>query len=136
MKWSENSPRPTPLYTQTTTHINTCHPVGFLIWTIKTIILCGLLTGWCVYLHGDFVFLFTVKATALISQCLINQDRHHLTWRTGLLHFVNMTCEWDMKDSYILFNTQWPLLCIWTLNNTKPTRNNFHFSSKVKVWQV
>lgn len=132
MKWEFPSPEPI-ICTRTTAHINTCHPVGFLIWTIKTIIL-WLLTGWCVYLNGNFVFLFTVKATALISRCLINQNRHHLTWRTGLLHFVNMTCEWDMKD--ILFNREWPLICIWTLNNTKPIRNNFHFLSKVKVWQV
>lgn len=89
-----NHPRPTlptaepPLYTHWHLHISTRHlpssGIPHMDHEDNPSLLVRLLTVWCVSLNGSFVFLFTVKATVLISQCLIIQARHHLTCCTGL----------------------------------------------------
>lgn len=83
--WSENTPRLTlpnaePHYTKTPAHINTCHPVGSLIWVMKAILslLVRLLTGWCLSLHGGSVSLFTVKATVLVLLIKTDTTWHHI----------------------------------------------------------
>lgn len=83
--WSENTPRLTqpnaePHYKKTPAHINTCYPVGSLIWVMKAVLslFVRLLTGWCVSLHGGSVSLFTVKATVLVLLIKTDTTWHHI----------------------------------------------------------